>query len=113
MLDASFLIDHLKGDEGAVQRFDQLFNDGDEPFVSFVAVCEVDTGLAPADARAFLKQKHAVPVHGEEKRHGQTADATSHDNIVISFHELLLLRKTLTLVISNIIIYIITSPGRR
>lgn len=53
MLDASFLIDHLKGDDLAVRRFDDLLEAGDEPLVNMVAVCEVQAGLAPADERPF------------------------------------------------------------
>jgi len=60
MLDASFLIDHLKGDAGAVQRFAQFFADGDEPLVNLIAVCEVDTGLAPGDDQPFRALLAAV-----------------------------------------------------
>jgi len=60
MLDASFLIDHLKGDAGAIRRFDQLFADGDEPLLNLIAVCEVETGLAQGDDRPFRALLAAV-----------------------------------------------------
>lgn len=53
MLDASFLIDHLRGDPAALARFDAMFEQGDEPFVNMIGVCEVETGLRPAEARQF------------------------------------------------------------
>jgi len=53
MLDSSFLIDQLRGDRAAIDRFGALFADGDEPLVNLVAVCEVEAGLRPAEERAF------------------------------------------------------------
>ena len=44
LLDTTFLIDHLRGDPAAVQRFAKLFEDGDEPLVNDVVVCELATG---------------------------------------------------------------------
>jgi predicted nucleic acid-binding protein len=54
LLDASFLIDHLRGDEGAVRRWADIFRNGDDPFVNEVVVCEVQAGLRPED-RAVLE----------------------------------------------------------
>jgi predicted nucleic acid-binding protein len=54
LLDASFVIDHLRGDEGAVKRWGAMFRNGDDPFVTEVVVCEVQAGLRPAD-RALLE----------------------------------------------------------
>ncbi|OGO53872.1 MAG: hypothetical protein A2V84_03465 [Chloroflexi bacterium RBG_16_70_13] len=53
MLDASFLIDHLRGDPAAVARLRKLFEDGDEPLLCFTPVCEVEAGLRPEDERPF------------------------------------------------------------
>ena len=55
LLDASFVIDHLRGDRGAMTRWDAIFRDGDEPFVNGVVVCEVQAGLRPRD-RALLEE---------------------------------------------------------
>lgn len=53
MLDSSFLIDHLRGDPAAIERFGRLFEDGDEPLLNLVVVCEVGVGLLSRDERAF------------------------------------------------------------
>jgi len=60
MLDASFLIDHLRGDPAAILRFADMLDDGDEPLVNMIGVCEVDTGLRPAEARRFAALLAAV-----------------------------------------------------
>jgi predicted nucleic acid-binding protein len=44
MLDSAFVIDHLRGLPEAIERFARLFEDGDEPMVTEVVVCEVATG---------------------------------------------------------------------
>ncbi|MFN8518315.1 MAG: PIN domain-containing protein [Chloroflexota bacterium] len=44
MLDSTFLIDHLRADAAALARFEKMFQDGDEPIVVDVVVCEVATG---------------------------------------------------------------------
>ena len=49
LLDSSFVIDHLRGDHGALERWDAIFRKGDEPYVSEVVVCEVQSGLRPTD----------------------------------------------------------------
>lgn len=46
LLDSTFLIDMLRGDVAARVRFRRLFEDGDEPVVNEVVVCEVATGSA-------------------------------------------------------------------
>ncbi len=45
LLDSTFLIDHLRGDQAARIRFRRLFEDGDEPVVNEVVVCEVAGGM--------------------------------------------------------------------
>jgi predicted nucleic acid-binding protein len=58
LLDSTFVIDHLRGDPGAVSRFARLFEDGDEPMVTEVVVCEVATGALvhpDPDLGAFLE----------------------------------------------------------
>ncbi|HXX59911.1 MAG TPA: PIN domain-containing protein [Candidatus Sulfotelmatobacter sp.] len=46
LLDSTFLIDYLRGDRTARARFRRLFEDGDEPVVNEIVVCEVATGAA-------------------------------------------------------------------
>jgi predicted nucleic acid-binding protein len=53
MLDATFLIDHIRGNAVAVARFARLFEDGDEPVLCGPPVCEVETGLRPPEEPAF------------------------------------------------------------
>jgi predicted nucleic acid-binding protein len=48
VLDTTFVIDALRGDESAVARFDRLFSDGDQALVTEVVACEAWTG-APSD----------------------------------------------------------------
>jgi predicted nucleic acid-binding protein len=58
VLDSSFVIDHLRGEPAAVRRLRNAFEDGDEPIVTDVVVCEVRAGLRPeaeAHLRAFLE----------------------------------------------------------
>jgi predicted nucleic acid-binding protein len=51
MLDSAFVIDHLRGLPEAVDRWRRLWMEGDEPLVTDIVVCEVRTGLHPADAQ--------------------------------------------------------------
>ena len=57
LVDSSFVIDYLAGDPGASARWRRAFEEGDEPVVTEVVVCEVRTGLRPDEEpvlRAFL-----------------------------------------------------------
>ncbi|MEO8511164.1 MAG: PIN domain-containing protein [Chloroflexota bacterium] len=49
VIDSSFVIDHLLGDDGAAARWHRVFEDGDIPFVTEVVVCEVRAGLRERD----------------------------------------------------------------
>lgn len=49
VLDSTFVIDHLKGDPRARERWHRMFEEGDQPVVTEVVVCEVRTGLREAD----------------------------------------------------------------
>jgi predicted nucleic acid-binding protein len=49
VLDSTFVIDHLRGEPAAAKRFQRIFEDGDDPIVTEVVVCEVRTGLLPED----------------------------------------------------------------
>lgn len=53
-LDSSFVIDHLRGDRAAVERWDRIFEIGDMPYIGEVTVCEVRTGLREADEPFLL-----------------------------------------------------------
>ena len=54
MLDSTFLIDHLRGNPDAIDRFTSMFASGDEPLVNAVVVCEVASGLRPEHERALV-----------------------------------------------------------
>lgn len=60
MLDSSFVIDHLLGNQAAQDRWDAIFANGDEPFVNEVVVCEVRTGLRPADTTVLARMLEPV-----------------------------------------------------
>lgn len=49
ILDSTFVIDHLRGEPSARARWDRMFEEGDQPVVTEVVVCEVRTGLREAD----------------------------------------------------------------
>jgi predicted nucleic acid-binding protein len=53
LLDSTFLIDHLRGEEAAVDRLATIVENGDEPIVTEIVVCEVRAGLLP-DAERHL-----------------------------------------------------------
>jgi len=58
LLDSAFVIDVLAGVSGATRRQQQLFEDGEEPFVNEIVVCEVRAGLRSEDVHeleAFLE----------------------------------------------------------
>jgi predicted nucleic acid-binding protein len=68
-LDSTFVIDHLRGDPAAVERWHRIFEVGESPFVGEVTVCEVRTGLRESDEpylAAFLEPVEFVqpgPLH--------------------------------------------------
>ena len=49
ILDSTFVIDHLKGDPEAGARWRRIFEEGDQPVVTEVIVCEVRAGLHDKD----------------------------------------------------------------
>ena len=49
ILDSTFVIDHLRGDAGARDRWRRMFEEGDQPVVTEIVVCEVRTGLRAQD----------------------------------------------------------------
>lgn len=52
MLDTTFVIDHLRGDEAALARYARLAEEGDQIYVCDVVVCEAWAGTHdPADPR--------------------------------------------------------------
>ncbi len=58
LLDSTFVIDHLRGEAVAVERFRRIFEDGDDPIVTEIVVCEVRAGLLAEAERhldAFLE----------------------------------------------------------
>ena len=58
LVDSTFVIDYLKGDPTAHERWRTVFEDGDDPVVNEIVVCEVRAGLLPHEEpylRAFLE----------------------------------------------------------
>jgi predicted nucleic acid-binding protein len=53
MLDSAFVIDVLAGVPEAARRQRRLFEDGDEPYVNEIVVCEVRAGLRDVDVDEF------------------------------------------------------------
>lgn len=53
VLDATFLIDHLRSQHGAVGRFGRLLDEGDEALVCDVAATEVWAGWNPVSEPAI------------------------------------------------------------
>jgi predicted nucleic acid-binding protein len=53
LVDSAFVIDYLKDDPGAVARWNEVFNRGDEPVINEIVVCEVRAGLRETDAAPF------------------------------------------------------------
>jgi predicted nucleic acid-binding protein len=53
LLDSTFVIDHLRGEPHAVDRFRRIFEEGDDPIVTEIVVCEVRAGLL-AEAERYL-----------------------------------------------------------
>ena len=53
LLDSTLVIDHLRGVPEAVDRVRRILEDGDDPIVSEVVVCEVRAGLL-AEAEPHL-----------------------------------------------------------
>jgi predicted nucleic acid-binding protein len=53
VLDTTFAIDVLRGQDAAARRFARLFSDGDEPFVSEAVLCELATGARSSEQNAL------------------------------------------------------------
>jgi predicted nucleic acid-binding protein len=54
LIDTTFVIDHLRGDEAATAKLERLVASGDEGFINDVVACEAWSG-APADDDAGLQ----------------------------------------------------------
>ena len=53
VLDSTFMVDHLRGEPAALRRLWDLFENGDDPFVTEIVVCEVRSGLRPHEEASF------------------------------------------------------------
>jgi predicted nucleic acid-binding protein len=53
-LDTTFAVDYLRGEAAALERFGQLFRDGDEPYVNEVVLSELAGGIRAVEDRGFL-----------------------------------------------------------
>lgn len=54
ILDTSFVIDHLRGDPAATERFARMFDNGDQPVINEIVACEAWAG-APASGDLALE----------------------------------------------------------
>lgn len=53
LLDSAFVIDHLRGVPEATDRYRRLFEDGDDPLVNEIVVCEVRAGTLDEELPHF------------------------------------------------------------
>jgi len=74
VLDTTFVIDHLRGDAAAIERFSRLFEDGDEPVINEVVACEAWSGAPLAGDPALESLMRVVefvqPGPGSAQRAG-------------------------------------------
>ena len=54
LLDTTFAIDYLRGTDAATARFARFFEDGDEPYLNDVVLCELAVGERSTSEPAFL-----------------------------------------------------------
>jgi len=60
VLDTSFVIDHLRGDPAATDRFARLLQDGDDVIVNEIVACEAWAGAPLAGDLALAQLMQAV-----------------------------------------------------
>lgn len=60
LLDTTFAIDYLRDEPASVARFASLFEDGDEPYVNEVVLCELAVGIPSTDDPRYLAFVRAV-----------------------------------------------------
>jgi predicted nucleic acid-binding protein len=60
LLDTTFAIDYLRGLPEAERRLERIFEDGDEPYLNEVVLCELAVGIDRPDDRAFVAFTRAV-----------------------------------------------------
>lgn len=60
LLDTTFAIDYLRDDPACVSRFARFFEEGDEPYVNEVVLCELAVGAPATDDPRFLAFVRAV-----------------------------------------------------
>jgi predicted nucleic acid-binding protein len=94
ILDTTFIIDHLRGDAAAAERFARLFADGDEVYVNEIAACEAWTG-APSDddpdLTALLQAVEFIqPAAESARRAGRWRDGARHSGQVLSLADALI-----------------------
>ena len=53
LADSAFMIDYLRGVQAAEARWEAVFEQGDEPIVNEIVVCEVSAGLLERDQSRF------------------------------------------------------------
>ena len=94
VLDSTFLIDHLRGQREAADALARIFEQGDDPVVTEVVVCEVRAGLRPDDERhlaALLEPMEFVqPDPGTAMRAGRWRAELRADGRTLSLADALI-----------------------
>jgi predicted nucleic acid-binding protein len=94
VLDTTFIIDHLRGDPAAQERFDRMFTNGDEPIVNEIVACEAWTGAPTPDdpaLRAILDAvKFVQPGPASAERAGAWRQKARRRGFVLSLADALI-----------------------
>lgn len=94
VLDTTFIIDHLRGDAAATERFARMFVDGDEVYVNEIAACEAWTGARSdddPDLTALLRAVEFIqPAAEAARRAGRWRDAARRRGHVLSLGDALI-----------------------
>lgn len=93
-LDSTFAIDFLRNLPAAIERFERLISNGDEPFVNDVVVCELATGARTEDERglrAFIRAVEFVePGPGVAELAGRWRGEARRGGLTISIPDALI-----------------------
>lgn len=94
VLDTTFVVDYLRGVPAAGTRFRQFFEEGDEPVMTEVVVCEVATGTRQhpdPDLAGMLAQIEFVqPYFDVPLRAGQWRDESRQQGRSLSLSDALI-----------------------
>jgi len=93
-LDSTFVIDYLRGDPAALDRFRRFFEAGDDVFIDQVVICEVATGSRThpdPDLEAMLEPLEFVqPGPDAPRRAGEWRSVASGRGLDLSLADALI-----------------------